>query len=772
LREAVGMDEERFPILGKGEVYTTPIPAPAGGGSKKPIRSFDEARHRLLPQLESLFDKIDSCRGRHLMLRNKLFFQVSLDYEYLAKSYFPNSMVRLSQWEMVGSRPWHQAGRDDKHFDEAKLARMIFFQADPIAIESTYKRLEKGQVEKNERGDFVKVDSIGLQRAEDRLIGFPRGARKDVLAELIFHPMRARDWNECRTILNSLTNGRRRTSPFLWEWKRGEDLEPTFLPATLTDDEIRLLGDFNPIRAARPMPSISIPRVNRDRTKPIGKGAIRPIVRSVYPRIGIVDGGADTALPQLNGWVSNVDLTSEPPDESFMEHGTAVCGAALYGPIDPEIGLEPPKHKVKSFRVFPVPLEMGLNLDLYRVLDWIEEIVRDPSNKDIRIYSLSFGPDTPIDDQEVDRFTVTLDQLAYEYDVLFLVAAGNDGDLQYPSSRIQPPSDMVNGLGVGSFTYVDEREPCPASYSCVGPGRPGSQVKPDVSAFGGSTDYPFYVLLPNAESQVAANQGTSFSTPCVASVAANLLHRASEPTLVAPQTAKALIIHHAQPFFGLNRREHGWGALRAIPESLMECSGNEVKVLYNGILNLTQWHRLRLPFPDDLEFHGKIHFEWTFVYASGVRIETPDDYTLAGLEVTFRSHFHRFGYSKDGKSVKLDDRSDRAFELEEEGWRKSGHPLSCSYEKEEELREKGKWDTVLKGNVSLQQAKVYSPVLDVHALGRGEWEYRGGPGRINYAAVVTVRADSPRIRLYERVRSAMRDLVPIDLRVRVRRQIG
>jgi hypothetical protein len=308
----------------------------------------------------------------------------------------------------------------------------------------------------------------------------------------------------------------------------------------------------------------------------------------------------------------------------------------------------------------------------------------------------------------------------------------------------------------------------PAPYCCLGPGRPGSQIKPDVSGFGGSDDHPFYVLLAGTDSEIAGEQGTSYATPRIASLAGHLLYRASVPDFVTPQTSKALIIHHARSFEGLDRTRYGWGAIEHDPEALMECQGNEVKVIYNGILDLTRWARLQLPFPDDLNYHGRVDFEWTFVYACGVRIETPDDYTLAGLEVTFRPHFFHFKFTKNKKSLFLDDRDDEAHRLVRQGWKKGGQPLSKSYVREQQLREKGKWDTVLRGKTFVLRKDLDSPVLDVHALGRGEWEYRGGPGRINYAAVVTVKVSERAINLYERVRLTMRQLVPISLRVRAR----
>jgi hypothetical protein len=217
--------ENRFPILGGGEFYSTPIKVPRGGGPKKPIRTFEEARQRLLPQFEGLLESVKICRSKDLMLPNKLFFQVSLDFEYLAKSYFPTYLVDLSGWEMVGSRPWQQMIRDENKLQEPKLARMLFFRTDPIRIESTYERLKRSSLEAKEQEDFVKIDNIGIQTTEDRLIGFIDRGTKKILVELIFHPMGAHEWNACRTRLKTMVS-QSKNSEFLWDWKRGDESEP------------------------------------------------------------------------------------------------------------------------------------------------------------------------------------------------------------------------------------------------------------------------------------------------------------------------------------------------------------------------------------------------------------------------------------------------------------------------------------------------------------------------------------------------------------------
>ena len=767
------MTEERFPILGKGEVLTELIPTPKQPNTKKPLRTFDAARERLLPQLEILLKQINSSDAS--MRLQRVFFQVSLDYKYLAKSYYPASLVKASCWDLVGSRPWRQKARDGELLTAPELARTLFLCADPIRIEDTFSRLERSNLHDKEKEDLIKIDNLGLQLAAEKFIGSESDFEKGVL-ELVFHPMPEREWKECRRKLDSLFPDET-TPSFLWNWERGNETQPIFVPALLTMKDVSRIVNFNPLRAARPMPSISFPRMNKEKILRIKTPPFNPLFRATYPEIAVIDGGADVQIPHLRGWVSNSDITPEPAHPGYLEHGTAVCGAVLYGPNDFKNKLDEPRLRVKSFRVFPVPREFGLDLDLYRILDWLENIVNDPDNRNLHVYVLSFGPDMPIEDYEVNRYTAVLDKLAYQHDVLFIVAAGNTGHCHDPLNRIQPPADIVNGIGVGAYTFVgnDNGKIRPTSYCCVGPGRSGSMVKPDICAFGGSEDHPFHVLLAGTDGGIAEEQGTSFAAQVVASVAGNLLYRASEPGIVTPQVTKAIIVHHARPFKKIALLKYGWGALCAGPESLMRCSANEVKVLYNGVVELKSWVRLHLPFPEKLEYDGMVHFEWTLVYACDVCPAMPDDYTLAGTEIIFRPNLFRFRYSQNDNFEFIDELTDPdlAEEFLTDGWKKSLHPASSNYKREQQLREQGKWDTVVRGRRRVSRDKVKQPALDLHAIGRGDWNNKsGGPGKINYAAVVSVRVSDRKVRIYDLVKTQIPELVPVRLRTRARHRIN
>ena len=106
-----------------------------------------------------------------------------------------------------------------------------------------------------------------------------------------------------------------------------------------------------------------------------------------------------------------------------------------------------------------------------------------PARNDIKVFNISFGPRGPIADDSLSRFTYVLDSLAANHKVAFFVPVGNDGGVAN-FNRIQSPSDLVNGIGVGAFTMSGDR-PVHAPYSCRGLGRECGKIKPDVAAFGG-----------------------------------------------------------------------------------------------------------------------------------------------------------------------------------------------------------------------------------------------------------------------------------------------
>ncbi len=157
------------------------------------------------------------------------------------------------------------------------------------------------------------------------------------------------------------------------------------------------------------------------------------------------------------------------------------------------------------------------------------------------------GPAGAIVDDSISRFTYVLDKLTYDVDSdetnpLFSIAVGNDGDFVYPLNRIQAPSDMVNGLAVGSYTYDTTAKKIRAPYSCIGEGREGGKIKPDILDFGGSFDHPF-IVASNDTNQISGVAGTSFASPLAVHKIGSLMAQSQN---ISPHLGRALLIHTAE----------------------------------------------------------------------------------------------------------------------------------------------------------------------------------------------------------------------------------
>ncbi len=90
----------------------------------------------------------------------------------------------------------------------------------------------------------------------------------------------------------------------------------------------------------------------------------------------------------------------------------------------------------------------------------------------VRIVNLSFGPRGPIGDDSISRFTYTLDRLAYDWNVLPVVAVGNDGESG--GGRIQAPADASERALRRRLRRV-RRPPLPGAVLVPGAGPGGGE---------------------------------------------------------------------------------------------------------------------------------------------------------------------------------------------------------------------------------------------------------------------------------------------------------
>ncbi|WP_290925073.1 S8 family peptidase [Halodesulfovibrio sp.] len=770
---------EYFPILGKAEVLSHQVPHSSAGVPPEEVWTFDEARERLLPQLEDTIELASQIPDMR-RLDSGVFFSVDIDHKYIAKSYFPKGYFDKAGWDFVGSIKIDQTTRDEKPLPQKKQARRLYFKAPVAKLEQAVTTLrENSFTTEEERKGLQKINQILIVPPESKLINLDQ--LESNILELIVHPMREGEWADFQDKLFDVVN----TDSYprkLFNWVMGGGINtPRFVPVQATSDLFETLAEFNPVRSIRPMPRLSKSRATYEGEIPASDLPRSSMFRvGDRPTVGVFDGGVDLTIPHLAKWVVPVELTNSPVTDESLQHGTGVCGTVLYGDKPSSI-TEEPQFDVKSFRVLPEPYDPELPPDLgaYQLVKLIEETVVSNENADIKTYVLSFGPDKPVEDDEIDLFTSTLDRLAYEHDVLFVVAVGNSGRYAAPNDRIQPPADAVNALGVGAYILDADGNPVKASYSSVGPGRSGNAIKPDVHLFGGDSGQMFEVFKAGGGGACTLTCGTSFSAPLAASVAGQLLYRADDSSSMTPQTAKALMIHKG--FRDGWTPQWGWGALTSSVEDMMLCTQGHVTLLYNGELPLGKHTALQIPFYSDIAERGSVRLSWTLVYATDVASNMPDEYTLGGAQIYFRPNCDVFTYfcKKENrtKTINRSDDPNQFAQLVEKGTIKDNRlPKTESPKKknvhltEEQRRNHGVWDTAKHYWTGFKRfSSLKDPMIDIHAQARSDWYYdKARPSHLTYACVVSIELKNKSLPLYQTIRERVPELVEIRLRDRAK----
>lgn len=379
-------------------------------------------------------------------------------------------------------------------------------------------------------------------------------------------------------------------------------------------------------------------------------------------RVCVLDSGINSNHPLLRaafGEAASYIEGCDPEDE--VGHGTAVAGIVLYGNIEeclaanqwlPELVLCSGKVMTKGVGTDEVVF------DEKTIEQTIEKAVEYFAGElGCRIFNLSLGNENvPYDGRHVRGIAYTLDRLAREYDILFVVSAGNfrgtetlpkaDWRSEYPEYLLAPesviidPAPAMNVLTVGALANhtanVDEQrygdreinalspaaEDQPAPFTRHGPSIKGA-IKPDLVAHGGNLATPMrregeqlkndgrrLGVLTLKHDFIGSTllkdiSGTSFSAPYVTHLAGRLLNnypRASANLL------RALLVNHAdvpaacQSAFPEPMREHmrevvGYGKVNV--DTLFRSTDDKVVLMTEAAIENDSHQFYELPLPDE-----------------------------------------------------------------------------------------------------------------------------------------------------------------------------
>lgn len=756
------MPKDKYPIIANGELYVESILKKNGPNSKKYPYEYDEAKERIFRDIEILEERIN--KNEEVFMDDKVLC-IRLEPTFEAKSYMPGSLMIAEDMKIIGGRKYAYTNQEG----QKESAKLYFVKTKNAGIGKLKRTLQMGTKDSVDawKNQIRSIKNIDLLKGEEKIQGITADWRSGEV-EIVLHPLQENPEDMVRSFLE--------VAELKIEEVKIKSYESglTFISAVCDKKKIEAMQKFNPLRALHPLGEIELDPFRMAQEAPGPKPNSKKMKSNI--KVGVFDGGVNEENPLLKGYVKARDIVNAESTKRSIQHGTGVCGAILYGHLGGKTitdELENPAVFVESFRVLPTNNQISSVRSaesihgMYETIDQIENTVE--SRNDIKLYNLSFGPKEPILDDNISRFTYALDRLTYkveegETNPLFCVAVGNDGNSGEYLNRVQTPSDMVNGLAVGAYTFNPLNERIRADYSCVGPGREGAKIKPDILEFGGSQDRPF-IKVGVTDNTVAIDAGTSFATPLATGKIGNLMARSQR---ITPHLGRTLLIHNAKNEKGIRDSECGYGFGEDSVEDILRCDDKRVTILYEGELPAASTVKLPVFCPGVNQAAGKVRIIWTITTIVNPDITDTDAYTNNCIEDTFYPHSTKFNFTKKGqKAIKLNlsnpEESKMVEELLQHGYKMSSVPISGTAKKdntENALRNNDlKWDTIIKKEKSMYAKSLLNPFLTLHAMGRNGYERE----TIQYFVVVTIEALGYKGNLYDNVLQTYTNLVPIEI---------
>lgn len=371
---------------------------------------------------------------------------------------------------------------------------------------------------------------------------------------------------------------------------------------------------------------------------------MRPIDGTDYPIVGLLDSGVGD-IDHLRPWLIGEDNTADLLDDDIARnHGTGVAGVINYGDFLEDqnmTGCGPCKiHSciVNSDRA--TILEKQLVMFIQRA------IIAHP---EIKVWNLSQGSSVVIKDNQYSEFGIALDSLQKNNKILICKSAGNDSSCT--PLRITEGADSLLSLVVGSIAHkkktIDDAEVGDRSpFSRIGPGVE-NVVKPDVVHYGGNKDTHLSLFSEwGRQYCVNHNSGTSFSTPRIASIAANLQNKVGRE--FNPLLIKALIVHYSNYTANISkpleilRKEMGFGIPCTFDEMLAN-DENECTLVFTHTLEKgSDIVSLDFPYPTSLVENGEFYGEITLTMAVNpiLNASQGSEYCQSQADVLLQTYDH------------------------------------------------------------------------------------------------------------------------------------
>ncbi|MBT2534319.1 S8 family peptidase [Arthrobacter sp. ISL-48] len=758
-------------IFVNGELLGEPVVRASGGGPKYHPRTFNEARAVLAPQVTAIRNQLADLDPA--LRVKKVVIEADVWANYLANSYFPSRLINQLKFAPLGSKVIDGILNLPSSGETPAPSKSFLLAVDEADLDALQELLRTGGNTKALQGAADELRQFTTFRLAEAHTNDSDGLVAAELCpyEAVLHPdpdhttphARAAASNAVLTKFTALVEsvGGRVHS------EHNDTVDGlTFVAVDIPPGQLAAVTAFNPLRTISPTPRIETlsghdETIAPSEAVPTGKKSDRNI-----PEVLVFDGGVDATTPFFKDSVTAIDLTGKGITAGDAAHGSAVTAAVLYGDLGQGQAIPAPAANITHYQIFPGPKEDATEYP------WILRQIREQVTKsEARIVNLSLGPRVATEDNEPHRWTAVLDKIAYERGVLFVTAAGNNGEKDASSglNRVQVPGDMVNGLCVGACDNPEGNLSWrAAAYSGRGPGRPGARVQPGVVTHGGTRDDPFGRLRANGEIHYDGF-GTSYAAPLATNVLARLVPELG-PLADAP-TLRALAAHFAENIDKHDVVEVGHGRLTNDVENLLNCTADEATTIYQGLLGRDEVLGFQLPYPESAN-SGTFDLRWTLAFTSATDSAEAGEYTNAGLEAKFRPHASRYPLRRKNpvtgkhetkvRHVRKD--SKEIGDMVALGWIPGPNPATRQPKnnsaKEQTRRDQGKWESLWRAEDALQASSLEHPRIDISHVTREGGRITSDTEDIEFTLVVTVKSRK-NLPVYSEVASQFTVLAPL-----------
>lgn len=347
---------------------------------------------------------------------------------------------------------------------------------------------------------------------------------------------------------------------------------------------LSLLLNHRDVRRVDLVPKYSIEPY--DLFTPLDNLTITPVLDDNAGTLAVLDTGVLSNHPLIAPAFGDAQsFITGVSAEDNNGHGTGVAGIALYGDLKAAIDAKTfsPKVRIVSGKVLDDNAAYDRKIIVNSVREAVEYFLQ---NYNCKVFNLSFGDSKyPYSGTRLMPFAISLDQMAREKGVLFIVSSGNyehhlqDIQKDYPKylfgddAKVIDPATALNVITVGSIAEYEKTAAhsstqintnpvanrfYPSPFTRTGMSIKGA-LKPDFVDFGGN--YAYHVASPQTIMQQSLGQvttshdlqnnqklfrlacGTSYSAPRVSHLAARLWQLMPQ---AKADTIRAILAAHAR----------------------------------------------------------------------------------------------------------------------------------------------------------------------------------------------------------------------------------